>query len=292
MKVEEKDVEIKQVQKPFPPRTDQDIEVAHLLVLMSNQNPSLSNVETFAVHPMKTEPDRYIPHYSDSYDSEYLPNDGYYYQPDYSKVFTLNKLVPYSSNSNYNNDIQHRSPYISNNNNYYSNHSNNNNSNHSVNSPSHPSISNYSNASPNSLNVVKKMVMAPSGLPCPNCGIETSTLWRNCDLLGGSKYLCNACGLRYKKGKYCPICFEVYYDADTNHYHWEQCRSCLNWTHKACIQNSNIVLGRFGYVCKMCHSGTFFCQPMSLEQQKQQNFKADMDEDEYLDMRYSCRPGV
>jgi len=97
------------------------------------------------------------------------------------------------------------------------------------------------------------LVPAPSGLPCPNCGIETSTLWRNCDLLDGSKYLCNACGLRYKKGKYCALCYEVYYDADTNHFNWEQCRSCLNWTHKACIQKASAVLpGVFGYICKLC----------------------------------------
>jgi len=286
MKVEEKDVEVKPVQKPLPPRSDQDIEVAHLLVLMSNQSPTLSNVETYSVQTVKSEPEFCIPHYSDSYDSEYIPNDGFYYQPqpDYSKVFTLNKLVPLSSSTNYYD--QHR-PYISNNHGSNNNISNSN-SNSNNNSPPH---SNYSNASSNSNSLtVKKMVMAPSGLPCPNCGIETSTLWRNCDLLGGSKYLCNACGLRYKKGKYCPICFEVYYDADTNHFHWEQCRSCLNWTHKACIQNSKIVLGRYGYVCKMCHSGSFICQPTSLDYHSQ-SFKMDPDDDED-DMRYSGMPGV
>jgi predicted RNA-binding Zn-ribbon protein involved in translation (DUF1610 family) len=288
MKIEEKDVEVKTVQKHLPQRTDQDIEVAHLLVLMSNQSPTLPNVETFSIQKVNSEPEYYTPYYSDSYDAEYIPTEGYY-QPDYSKVFTLNKLVPYSTNSNYSHEQQHRSPFFSNNlNRNINNNNNNNNNNNSNGSPSHSSYGSVVAG----LNSVKKMVMAPSGLPCPNCGIETSTLWRNCDLLGGSKYLCNACGLRYKKGKYCPICFEVYYDADTNHYHWEQCRSCSNWTHKTCIQNSNIAMGRFGYVCKMCQGGRFFC-PMGLEQHPMNmNIKMEPDNNEYLDMRYNGMPGV
>jgi len=87
-------------------------------------------------------------------------------------------------------------------------------------------------ASPNT----RKLVSSPSGQPCPNCLVETSTLWRTCEVGAGSSYLCNACGLRFKKGKFCPLCYRVYYDADTNQLHWKQCRSCLNWTHKACLQ--------------------------------------------------------
>jgi hypothetical protein len=28
----------------------------------------------------------------------------------------------------------------------------------------------------------KKLVLSPSRCPCPNCGVESSTLWRNCDV--------------------------------------------------------------------------------------------------------------
>lgn len=83
----------------------------------------------------------------------------------------------------------------------------------------------------------KKLVPSPSGQPCPNCSVDTSTLWRTCEMENGASYLCNACGLRYKKGKFCPLCFRVYYDADTNQVNWKQCQHCLNWTHKTCLQN-------------------------------------------------------
>jgi len=101
----------------------------------------------------------------------------------------------------------------------------------------------------------KRMVASPSGLPCPNCCTETSTLWRNCSVDRASRYLCNACGLRFKKGKYCPECFQVYYDADTNQLAWKQCSVCLNWTHKKCIQNANQkeeLWGKGSYTCKTC----------------------------------------
>jgi hypothetical protein len=96
----------------------------------------------------------------------------------------------------------------------------------------------------------RRQVTSPSGESCSNCGVETSTLWRNCVLLDGSKYLCNACGLRYKKGKYCPLCFKVYYDVDTNLLQWKQCRTCLNWTHQACLIRHSIELT--DYECASC----------------------------------------
>jgi len=81
----------------------------------------------------------------------------------------------------------------------------------------------------------RRLVESPSGKPCPNCHASTSTLWRSCALLSGHHYLCNACGLRFKKGKYCPLCTRVYYDADTHAGHFKQCATCANWTHKSCL---------------------------------------------------------
>jgi len=104
----------------------------------------------------------------------------------------------------------------------------------------------------------KKLVLAPDGKICPNCSTSYSTLWRNCGLLNGSRYLCNGCGLRFKKGKYCPLCYEVYYDADTNHFNWEQCKDCSNWTHKSCLQKLNSPKFKpSGYVCNHCLRGRF-----------------------------------
>jgi len=100
----------------------------------------------------------------------------------------------------------------------------------------------------------KRMVLSPSGQPCANCGVETSTLWRTCELHNGSSYLCNACGLRYKKGKFCPICYRVYYDVDTNQLQWKQCHNCMNWTHKSCLQQRGITATNTPYICLNCSS--------------------------------------
>jgi predicted RNA-binding Zn-ribbon protein involved in translation (DUF1610 family) len=101
----------------------------------------------------------------------------------------------------------------------------------------------------------KRLAVSPSGKPCPNCGAEASTLWRTCKMQTGSSYLCNACGLRYKKGKFCPLCYRVYYDVDTNQLQWRQCQNCLNWTHKHCLQQRGL-LTHSSYICLNCRRGT------------------------------------
>lgn len=102
----------------------------------------------------------------------------------------------------------------------------------------------------------KKLVPSPSGQPCPNCSVETSTLWRTCEMENGASYLCNACGLRYKKGKFCPLCYRVYYDADTNQVNWKQCQHCLNWTHKACLHSRGWNVNSGSYSCPNCRRKT------------------------------------
>jgi len=97
----------------------------------------------------------------------------------------------------------------------------------------------------------KRLAPSPSGQPCANCGVEASTLWRTCEIHNRSSYLCNACGLRYKKGKFCPICYRVYYDVDTNQLHWKQCQNCMNWTHKHCLQQRG-TLTNTPYTCLTC----------------------------------------
>jgi len=102
-----------------------------------------------------------------------------------------------------------------------------------------------------STTTTKRLAVSPSGKPCPNCGVEASTLWRTCKMQTGSSYLCNACGLRYKKGKFCPLCYRVYYDVDTNQLQWRQCQNCLNWTHKHCLQQRGL-LTNSSYICLNC----------------------------------------
>eukprot|EP01124_Arcella_intermedia_P017596 TRINITY_DN2436_c0_g1_i1.p1 TRINITY_DN2436_c0_g1~~TRINITY_DN2436_c0_g1_i1.p1 ORF type:complete len:265 (-),score=15.22 TRINITY_DN2436_c0_g1_i1:135-929(-) len=99
----------------------------------------------------------------------------------------------------------------------------------------------------------KRMVASPSGEPCSNCGTETSTLWRTCEMpTGNSSYLCNACGLRFKKGKYCVLCYKVYYDVDTNQFTWTQCQLCWNWTHKNCLHQRGLNANDLSYTCIQC----------------------------------------
>jgi predicted RNA-binding Zn-ribbon protein involved in translation (DUF1610 family) len=256
---------------------DIEVEVAHLLVLLSNQNPNPS-VTTFDVYlgnsgysqqqeynQAEYPPEPY--HHSDyppePFHADYHQAD--YHQADYHQAFSYNHnhTHNHNHNKNHNNYSEYQAypgppPYSQSNNGYYEAFQ------------YHQDKIKRGSSSPTSAVPpgTKKLVLAPSGLPCPNCGIESSTLWRNCDLLDGSKYLCNACGLRFKKGKYCPICYEVYYDADTNHFNWEQCRSCTNWTHKSCIQKSSGLPTVFGYICKLCSNGRGVICPQPMEQMK------------------------
>jgi len=73
-----------------------------------------------------------------------------------------------------------------------------------------------------------------------------------------SAYLCNACGLRFKKGKYCRICFYVYYDSDPNTKNWDRCIKCLGWTHKSCLEQwkekFKDIYDETGFICDKCQN--------------------------------------
>lgn len=86
---------------------------------------------------------------------------------------------------------------------------------------------------------------------CPNCLTTDSALWRNCVIKGKSHHLCNACGLRFKKGKFCPLCYKVYYDVDTNPQEWRQCNMCYNWTHRKCLSEGGYETDG-NYTCILC----------------------------------------
>jgi len=104
----------------------------------------------------------------------------------------------------------------------------------------------------------------PSTRPCDSCGVQKTTMWRSykvsrrlssvsCSYFCRASVLylrmllshdivqisenvtvqmCNACGLRFKKGQYCPVCLKVYYSNAPTPETWKQCRSCGQWTHR------------------------------------------------------------
>jgi len=82
------------------------------------------------------------------------------------------------------------------------------------------------------------LVRSPSGEVCPQpaCRKHLSTLWRSCNLDGRKVHFCNACGLRFKKGKYCPFCFYIYYDSKVTTEGWIQCSKCELWMHRYCYE--------------------------------------------------------
>jgi hypothetical protein len=73
----------------------------------------------------------------------------------------------------------------------------------------------------------------PSTRPCDSCGVQKTTMWRSYKISENvTVQMCNACGLRFKKGQYCPVCLKVYYSNAPTPETWKQCRSCGQWTHR------------------------------------------------------------
>ena len=77
-----------------------------------------------------------------------------------------------------------------------------------------------------------------------HCNVTATPMWRKGVICGEDVTLCNACGLRYKKGKFCWHCKEIYYeDEDKRPYgkgcqdskdSWLGCSHCARWSHLKC----------------------------------------------------------
>jgi len=85
---------------------------------------------------------------------------------------------------------------------------------------------------------------------CASCG---APLWRkgwHNKFLGHHLSLCNACGLKYNKGQYCPICMYVYniYDVRLRSNDCVKCINCYKYAHASCVQQSNLL----SYLCPAC----------------------------------------
>mmetsp|Transcript_11224 Transcript_11224/g.69321 ORF Transcript_11224/g.69321 Transcript_11224/m.69321 type:complete len:288 (-) Transcript_11224:1680-2543(-) len=79
---------------------------------------------------------------------------------------------------------------------------------------------------------------------CNFCHATSTPLWRKAKLSGVDIVLCNACGLRYKKGKYCYFCQGIYYEDENKRpvnrqrkpdgKSWIGCAGCQHWCHLDC----------------------------------------------------------
>jgi len=85
---------------------------------------------------------------------------------------------------------------------------------------------------------------ASGGRICNFCHATSTPLWRKAKQCGQDIVLCNACGLRYKKGKYCYFCQGIYYEDENKRpvnrqrkpdgKSWIGCAGCQHWCHLDC----------------------------------------------------------
>eukprot|EP00898_Chlorokybus_atmophyticus_P007994 jgi/Chlat1/8196/Chrsp76S07628 len=81
---------------------------------------------------------------------------------------------------------------------------------------------------------------------CANCHTSNTPMWRKGFSGDRAVTLCNACGLRFKKNKFCPFCYHMCYENDdpdnANNMNsgrdspWLGCTVCGRWVHKSCHQ--------------------------------------------------------
>jgi hypothetical protein len=86
---------------------------------------------------------------------------------------------------------------------------------------------------------------------CANCSKTESTLWRVFKTPEDDLSVCNGCGIRAQKNKYCPYCYFIYYDADIDSNFWVRCKSCKKRAaHLECFQKSGN--NKEVYKCHSC----------------------------------------
>lgn len=73
---------------------------------------------------------------------------------------------------------------------------------------------------------------------CAYCGVRETSLWRKGwydKETNKNLSLCNAHGLRYSKGQYCPECNYIYYARELHPDKWKYCQKCGHYVHQKCI---------------------------------------------------------
>lgn len=73
---------------------------------------------------------------------------------------------------------------------------------------------------------------------CANraCNATSSPMWRKGWKVSEGEYasLCNACGIKYRKGELCALCFEMPTPGCANASFWLVCDGCCAWVHLQC----------------------------------------------------------
>jgi hypothetical protein len=100
---------------------------------------------------------------------------------------------------------------------------------------------------------------------CANCGTMDTPQWRkgwHSSLLEKEVLLCNACGLKFHKGQFCPYCKFVYGKEHSSQHHqdssqWLCCSNCGRKTHTACEKrHTGRTPSQFEfYTCVECQRG-------------------------------------
>jgi hypothetical protein len=78
---------------------------------------------------------------------------------------------------------------------------------------------------------------------CENCGTRDTPQWRKgwySKVLNRHHLLCNACGIRYNKQQFCPLCGYIYAKdkeaKNTREDYYLACQACDRWTHLDCAK--------------------------------------------------------
>jgi len=81
----------------------------------------------------------------------------------------------------------------------------------------------------------KKKIYDERNFICYQCKTTRTPLWRKCCFDEITRFYCNACGLRFKKGYYCRKCGYIYYVNDLLNSNW----ICLDeqYEHIKCPEN-------------------------------------------------------
>lgn len=103
----------------------------------------------------------------------------------------------------------------------------------------------------------------------PACkAVSDTPMWRKGWTPAGSTsavHLCNACGILYKRGWFCPWCTCVYRKSAEHKSPWLGCDYCDRWVHIQCEQENDqdIALEGEFYACPECRARPLTCKPRS-----------------------------
>ncbi len=93
---------------------------------------------------------------------------------------------------------------------------------------------------------------------CEACKTDSTSYWRkgwHNDILGNRVHLCNACGIKFRKERFCPYCYVIYNKIEVDPQQcWMACGTCDRWIHTECEHRFRRGLSIEGgiYYCPRC----------------------------------------